>query len=123
DFRDADLGAEYNVLEVFDYFQIAESFEQDHIKQSIIENGLFKERERSAIKPSVADQNKRPSLHRSVIRFDEQSRRLPRRNLRCGDEIAQRPEASFEREAGFFYHLSVEADAGKLDEVLSICAR
>src|SRR4030095_5116313 len=89
DFRNLNVGAEYNVLEISDDFEIAEPFENDDVKQAIINDSLFKKRQEHSVKAPVSDKNKRSLLHRSMLRLDEQLWRLPCRDLRCGDEIAQ----------------------------------
>ena len=117
DLRDFNVGAEHNVLEIFDDFQIAEPFEDDYVKQAIIGDSMFKKREGPSVKSPVSNENKRSFFHRRMFRLDEQLWRLPCRNVRCGDEIAQRTEAAFERQAGFFHHLRVQAHPGELDKV------
>ena len=69
--RSADLGAENNVPEIFDDFQVAEPFEHDHVEQTIIDHGMLEKRERPSVKATVADKNKRSFAHRSIFRFDE----------------------------------------------------
>src|SRR5437899_2498708 len=84
---------------------------------------MFKKWKRPAVKTPIPDKNKRPFLNGSILRFNEKLRRLPRRNLCRGNEIAKRTETAFESEAGFFNDLCVESHAGELDEIFSICAR
>src|SRR6266487_436895 len=57
-----------------------------------------------------------------MLRLDDQLWRLPRRDVRCGDEIAQRTETAFKREAGLFHYLRVQSHPGKLDKIFLICA-
>jgi hypothetical protein len=59
DFRNLNVGAEYNVLEISDDFEIAEPLEDDDVKQAIIDDGLFKKRERPSVKAPVSDEHKR----------------------------------------------------------------
>ena len=59
DFRNLNVGAEYNVLEISDDFEIAEPFEDDDVKQAIIDDSLFKKREGPSVKAPVSDKNKR----------------------------------------------------------------
>ena len=123
DFRNVNVGAEYNVLEILDDFEIAEPFEDDDVKQSIVDDSLFKEREGPAVKAPVANENERSLFHSSMLRLDEELRRLPCRDVRCGDEIAERTETSFESEAGLFDNLCVQSHAAKLDKIFPIRAR
>ena len=58
-----------------------------------------------------------------MLRLDEEFRRLPCRDVRCGDQIAQRAETAFEREAGLFHNLCVQSHAAELDKIFAICAR
>ena len=115
--------AEYNVLEILDDFEIAEPFEDDDVKQSIIDDGVFKKREGPSVKAPVADENERSLFHSSMLRLDEELRRLPCRDVHCGDQIAERTETAFESEAGLFHHLCIQAHAGKLDKIFPIRAR
>jgi hypothetical protein len=71
DFRNLNVGAEYNVLEISHDFQIAEPFEDDDVKQAIIDDSLFKKREGPSVKAPVSDQNKRSLFHGSMLRLDE----------------------------------------------------
>jgi hypothetical protein len=123
DFRNLNVGAEHNVLEIFDDFEIAEAFKDDDVKQTIINDSVFKKREGPSVKAAISNENKRSFFHGSMLRFDEQLWRLPCRDVRCGDEIAQRTETAFEREAGLFYHLRVQSHPGKLHKIFLICAR
>ena len=66
-FRSADFGAEYDVLEIFDDFEIAEPFEHDDIKQAIIDDGVLEKRERPAVKAPVSDENKRSFVLQSTL--------------------------------------------------------
>ena len=68
DFRNFNVGAEYNVLQILDDFEIAEPFEDNDIKQTIVDDGLFKKWEGSSVKAAVSNENKRSLLHRSMIR-------------------------------------------------------
>src|SRR5438093_4754516 len=88
DLWSADLGAEYNVLEILNDFEIAQPFEHDHIEQAIIDDSALEKWERAAVKAPVSDQNKRSFSYRSAFRFNIKFRRLPCRNLGCRDEIA-----------------------------------
>src|SRR4029453_12360889 len=117
------VGAEYNVLEILDDFEIAEAFEDDDVKQSMIDDRVFKKREGPSVKAPVANENERSLFHRSMLRLDEELRRLTCRDVRCGDEIAERTETAFESEAGLFDHLCVQSHAGKLDKIFPIRAR
>jgi hypothetical protein len=123
DFGNLNVGAEHHVLEVLDDFKIAEPREDDDVQQAVIDDSVFKKRERPSVKPPVTNENKRSLFHRRMFRLDEELRRLPRGDLRCGDEIAERAETAFEREAGLFHHLRVQSDASKLDKISSIGAR
>src|SRR5437763_1053036 len=58
-----------------------------------------------------------------MFRLDEELRRLPCRDVGCGDEIAQRPETAFESEAGLFDHLCVQPYAAELDKIFPIRTR
>src|SRR5438876_5058176 len=84
---------------------------------------MFKKWKRPAVKTPISDKDKRPFLNRSILRFNEELRRLPRRNLCRGNEIAKRTETAFEGEAGLLNDLCVESHTGELDEIFSICAR
>ena len=84
-FRSADFGAEYNILEILDYFEIAEPFEHNDIEQTIIDNGALEKWERAAVKAAVSDENKRSFAYGSALRLNIKFRRLPRRNLCCRD--------------------------------------
>src|SRR4029077_11126080 len=123
DFRSLNVGAEYNVLEILDDFEIAEALEDDDVKQSIIDDGVFKKREGTAVKAPVANKNEQTLFHCSMYTLDEELRRLPRRDVRCGDKIAERTETAFESEAGLFDHLCVQPHAPKLDKIFPIRAR
>src|SRR4029078_6947156 len=123
DFRNLKDGAEHNILDIFDDFEIAEAFEDDDVKQTIINDSVFEKRERPSVKAAISNENKRSFFQGSMLRFDEQLWRLPCRDVRCGDEIAQRTETAFEREAGLFYHLRVQSYPGKLHKIFLICAR
>src|ERR1041385_632959 len=41
DFRNLNVGAEYNVLEISDDFEIAEPCEDDDVKQAVIDDSVF----------------------------------------------------------------------------------
>ena len=123
DFRNLNVGAEYNVLEILDDFEIAEPFEDHDIKQTIVDDSVFKKREGPSVKASVANENERSFFHSSMLRLDEELRRLPCRDVGCGDEIAQRPETAFESEAGLFDYLCVQPHAAKLDKIFPIRTR
>jgi hypothetical protein len=56
-FRNSDLGAENDVLEILDDFEIAEPFEHDDIKQAVIHNGLLEEWKRTSIQAPVSNEN------------------------------------------------------------------
>ena len=47
-----------------DDFEIAEPFEDDDVKQAIIDDSLFKKWEGPSVKAAVSDENKRSLLHR-----------------------------------------------------------
>ena len=87
-FRSADFGAEYDVLEIFNDFEVAEPFEHDDIKQAIIDDGALEKGERPSVKAPVSDENKRSFAYRAALRLNIKFRWLPRRNLCRGDEIA-----------------------------------
>jgi hypothetical protein len=57
-FGNANVGAEYNILEIFDDFQVAEPFEQDDVKQPVIYNRVLEKWERSSITAPVPDKHK-----------------------------------------------------------------
>jgi hypothetical protein len=59
DFRNLNVGAEHNVLEIFDDFEIAEAFEDDDVKQTIINDSVFKKREGPSVKAAISNENKR----------------------------------------------------------------
>ena len=84
---------------------------------------MFEERKRPAVKPSISHQDKGSFLDGTVFRFKEKAWRLPRSNLRRGNEIAERTEIAFQCEAGFLDDLCVQSHASKLDEVFPVCAR
>ena len=94
-FRQVDIGAEKNILQIFDDLEITNLLERDHIQPSIVEESVFKERKRSAVSPAVTDQKKRSFIDRSVRRLEKQTGRLTRGDLRSRDEITQRPEIAF----------------------------
>src|SRR5207248_10667437 len=77
---------------------------------------------RSSVKTPISDENKRSLLNGSILRFNRKLRRLPCRDLRCGDQIAERTETALESQAGFLDALRVESHAGELDEGSSMCA-
>ena len=110
-------------MEIFDDFEIAEPLEHNDVKQAIVDDGLLEKRERSAVKTSVSDENKRSFPHRRVLRFDEKLRRLPRRNLCRRDEIAERAKTALERKTGSLHSLCIEPNTAELNEVFSIGAR
>ena len=58
DLWSADLGAEYNILEILNDFEISQPFEHDDIEQAIIDDGALEKWERAAVKAPVSDQNK-----------------------------------------------------------------
>jgi len=58
DLGNPDLGAEYDILEILDDFQIAEPLEHDHVKEAIIDDGALEKRKRSAVEATVSDENK-----------------------------------------------------------------
>ena len=107
-------------MEILDDFQIAEPLEDDHIKQTIIDDSVFKKWERPSVKTPVADKNERSFFNGSFLGFDEQLRGLAGGDLRCGDKIAERTKAAFECEAGLFHHLRVQSHPGELDKVSSV---
>src|SRR5207248_3229527 len=115
--------AEYDVLEILDDFEIAEPFEDHDIKQTIVNDSVFKKREGPSVKAPVANENERSLFHSSMLRLDEELRRLPCRDVRCRDQIAERTETAFESEAGLFDHLCVQSHAAKLDKIFPIRAR
>ena len=69
-FRSADFGAEYDVLEIFNDFEVAEPFEHDDIKQAIIDDGALEKGERPSVKAPVSDENKRSFAYRAALRFN-----------------------------------------------------
>src|SRR4029450_384065 len=75
-----------------------------------------------SVKAPVANENKGSLFHRSMLRLDEQLRRLPCGDLRCGDEIAEGTETAFEREASLFHHLRVQPHAAELHKIFPIRA-
>src|SRR5205823_14948791 len=84
---------------------------------------ISKRGEEPSVKPSVTNKKERYFCHSSKLRLEEELRRLPCRDVGCGDEIAQRPETAFESEAGLFHHLCVQPHAAKLDKIFPICTR
>src|SRR6266487_1223056 len=108
---------------MLDDLEITEPCESNDIKQAIVDDGVFEEGKRPSVKAPISDENKRPLINRSILRFNEKSRRLTCRDLCCGNEITERTETAFEGETGFLDHLCVEPYAGELDEVFPICAR
>src|SRR5207248_7633954 len=70
DFRNLNVGAEYNVLEILDDFEIAEPFEDHDIKQTIVDDSVFKKREGPSVKASVANEDRKStrlnSSHRTI---------------------------------------------------------
>src|SRR6266480_5166960 len=64
DFRNLNVGTEYNVLEILDDFEIAEPSEDDDVKQAIIQNSMFKKWEGPSVKAPIANENKRSLFHR-----------------------------------------------------------
>src|SRR5437763_4112962 len=121
--RRRDLRGENHVLQVADDFYVAQAFENNHVEQAVVDDGLFEERKPSAIKTAVADEYERAFLHHGVLRFDPETRRLAGSDLRCGNQIAEWPEIPFEGAAGFFDNLGIETDAGELNEMFSVGAR
>src|SRR5438046_10524757 len=63
DFRNLNVGAEYNVLEILDDCEIAEPFEDHDIKQTIVHDSVFKTREGTSVKASGANANEPSSCH------------------------------------------------------------
>src|ERR1700682_1676221 len=109
DLRRVYLGAKQDVLKISDDLQITETLEDNHVKQPIIVNGVFKKRKRAAIEASVADQDKGAFVDRSIFRFDGKTRRDAGGDLGRLNEITQRAKTSFKREARFLDHLRVES--------------
>src|SRR5262249_23320533 len=50
----ANLRAEYDVLKILDDLEVTQPFENDDVKQTIIDNGVLKEWERAAVKAPVS---------------------------------------------------------------------
>src|SRR4029453_16903816 len=69
------------------------------------------------------NENKGSLFHGSMLRLDEELRRLPCRDVRCGNEIAERTETAFESKACLFDPLCVQSHAAKLDKIFPIRAR
>ena len=121
-FARGDIGSENDVLQIFQQLEIADLLEDEDVEQAIVDHRVLEKRKRPAVKPAVADEDERAFFRLRFLRFDQEPRRPPARDLRGGDEITQRPEISFESEAGFLHHLRVEADAGELHEMFAVRA-
>src|SRR5919201_6417014 len=57
DFRQTNLRAEGDVLEVFDNLEVTELFERDDIEQAVIIGGVFEKRKRPAVMTAVPNQD------------------------------------------------------------------
>src|SRR2546423_2962413 len=71
DFRNANVRTEDDVLQIFNDFEIAETFEDDHIQEPVIEQGMFEKWKRTTIQTSIPNQNERTLINRRILGLNE----------------------------------------------------
>src|SRR5205814_3545141 len=74
--RHADRRAEDHLLQVTNNVEITDSIKYDDVEQAVVDEGAFKERERSAIKAAISDEDKRGFHNFRAFRFNHKMRRL-----------------------------------------------
>src|SRR5437016_5448319 len=104
--RHADGGAEDHFLQITNNVEITDSLKYDDIEQAVIDEGAFKERERSTIKATISDEDKGAFHNFRAFRFNHKMRRRAGGDLRCRTKIAEGAEAAFEGQARFLHRLS-----------------
>src|SRR5438874_9055752 len=67
DLRNADVGAEYNILQVFDDFEIAEPFKHNDVEQSVVYYRVLKKWERPSIQPTISNKYEGSFIHGSIV--------------------------------------------------------
>src|SRR5438105_5330502 len=119
-FWHADGGAEDHLLQITNNLEIADSLKYDDIEQAVVDEGAFKERERSTIKAAISDEDKGAFHGFRAFRLNHKMRRRAGGDLCCRNKVAERAEAAFERQAGLLHRLGVESDAGELHKMFSV---
>src|SRR5437763_17099984 len=71
DLGNANIGTKHDVLQVFDDFEITQTFEDDYIQKAVIERGVFEKGKGAAIQTSIAHQDKRTFIDRRVLALNE----------------------------------------------------
>ncbi|SRR5581483_1198295 len=95
DLRYANFRAEKNFLEVTNDFEVTELFENDDVEQAVVDHGLFKKWEWTAVAPAISNEHEGAFHFLAIMRFDEKLRRLARGDLGRGNQITHRAEVFF----------------------------
>ncbi len=110
------MGTGKDGVEVAEDIDVGDFFEQADVEGAVIKAGGGKEDKGTAVVAAVADEDEGAFHGFAGAEFDMEFGRFLGKKVAGGDDIAQRTEVFFELEIGIFDDLSVETDAGELDE-------
>src|ERR1700736_1698335 len=94
DLRCANFGTKDNVLQIFNDLKIPEPFENNDVKETIIDYGVFKKGKRSTVESPVPNQHERCFVGGRIFRFNEEPRGSPGGDLRRGNKIPHGAEVA-----------------------------
>src|ERR1700730_5001142 len=120
DLRCANFGTKDNVLQIFNDLKIPEPLENNHVKEAIIDYGVFKKGKRSTVESPIPNQHKRCFVSGRIFRFNEEPRRSPGGDLRRGNQITHWSEVAAQFAARLFHTLRVQTASRELHKKFAV---
>lgn len=112
--------AEGDRLNVAEEIPMTLFLKNDHVEETVVQSGILKKRERSAVKTAISDEDEAAVTGRAIDGDDTNLGWASRGHLRERHEVADRAKRSFEFRGGLADHFGIQTGPGQLDEILPI---